>query len=213
MNMPTSDEASETVQGSQLSSPLPIVPRASGTVKWQLLTIAAGCALTAMFFLPLDNLSNWSSSSEVPAKVVVEMLGRASIQSLSFHAELLVLVAYVFSLTVLPHVWGLLMVLYSLGSLLKLRWLRALPHALGVFIGVALGATSIVGMTFYLPRFLSQLGGAVRIIMWPLLSAVSPCSSPSSESCTRCWLFAEAVGRISTMVLPGQACSFLYSPL
>lgn len=158
MNTTMSDDASGTPQSSRLS--LPMVPRVSGTVKWHLLTIAAGCVLTAMFFLPLDSLRNWSSSSETPVKGVVEVSGHVVESASHSLPGALLLSTYVFSVAVLPHIWGLLMVLYSLGSLLEPGRLRIVPHASGVLIGVLLAAAATTGMVGSLPQVLKEFKGS-----------------------------------------------------
>jgi len=142
------------------ASSLHPVPVVAGTGKWHLLTIAAGCVLIAMFFLPLDDLRERPVSGEVPVQVVADVLGQLDMPTLSTLAEAMVMVAYIGSIAILPHLWGLLMVLYSLGWLLRLCWLQSVPHALGVVIGVAIGVTSVVGVAFYLPRLLSYLQGS-----------------------------------------------------
>ena len=150
------------------------VPAVVGAGKWHLMTIVAGCVLAAMSLLPLDDLTTWSTSKEVSVKIVVEMSrspGKIGWPSLP---ETMVVVPYLVSVAILPHLWGLLMVLYSLGSLLDLRWLRRAPHALGTVIGVALGVTAVVGMALYLPRFLSYLkaGGAQDYVFLAVISII-----------------------------------------
>lgn len=158
----------------RIASSLPSVPVIAGTRKWHLLTIAAGCVLIATFFLPLDELRKWSASREVPAKVVVRIFRDWNNHMPSSFPEVMVMAAYIASVAILPHVWGLLMVLYTLGSLLDLRWLRRATHALGTVIGVALGVTAVVGMAFCLPRFLSYLkgGGAQYYVALVLTSII-----------------------------------------
>lgn len=174
MNDPLAPNATVSSSISRPVSLLPPVPVVTGAGKWHLATIAAGCVLIATFFLPLGDLTKWSTSTEVPGKIVVEMSrrpGRIGWRSLP---EAVVLGAYFVSLVILPHLWGLLMVLYSLGSLLDLRWLRRVPHALGAVIGVALGVTAVVGVALYLPRFLSYLkgGGAQYYVALVLMSII-----------------------------------------
>ncbi|MGQ9651854.1 MAG: hypothetical protein ACUVXJ_17255, partial [Phycisphaerae bacterium] len=90
-----------------LSGPVPAVVAAG---KWHLVTIVAGYVLATMSLLPLDDLTTWLTSKEVPARVVVEMWRTPVKLSRPSLPEAMVVIPYFVSLVILPSSWGALRV-------------------------------------------------------------------------------------------------------
>jgi hypothetical protein len=116
--------------------PLRHVPEVPGAVKWHVLTIIAGGILLATFFLPLDSLAN-RGTHDKPAYILWEFLRHADdLPAVLGSPRALGKLTFRFTLTILPHLWGLLLTLMSIMSMLGWRRLRVVPQSAGVLLGV-----------------------------------------------------------------------------
>jgi hypothetical protein len=146
--------------GKPTASSLPLLPVVAGTGKWHVLTIFAGVALVVTFFLPMGSLARAANPSEVPVKIILDIL-RIEPTPLSGlrQPEAVIMMAYVFAVAVMPHLFGLLMSLYSLASLIRWNRLRKVPQGIGVVVGILLGLTWVTGVALGLPQLLRQSPG------------------------------------------------------
>jgi hypothetical protein len=126
-------EALWSVSNGQWLRPARDVP---GAVKWHVLTVVGGAILFVTFFLPLDSLTS-RTTHDKPVYFFCELLRHTDRIPATFSSpRALGKLAFRFTLAVLPHVWGMLLTLMSLLSLVGLRRLRTVPQALGVLVGI-----------------------------------------------------------------------------
>lgn len=161
------------LQAVQSPSTFSVVPTAAGTWKWHLLTILAGCMLVATFFLPLGRL-NGSPSPEIPVRVFFDLLRESGVRQVVSQApDALGMLVYVIAVAILPHAWGLLAALFSVMSLLGLTRLRTVPQAIGVAIGVLMGAAWAVSVARLMAPLVRNLRGGAPGLWLPMLFVVS----------------------------------------
>jgi hypothetical protein len=154
MNDPPAPNATVSSSHRPIPSLLPPIPVVAGTGKWHLLTILAGCMLVVTFFLPACHLHDWSVHA-VPATYFRHLLRAFYFRQAVFFggANDLGTLVYVIAVEVLPHVWGVLAILFSAMSLLGWTRLRTVPQAIGVLSGVLIGSAWVVGVVQLVPMY------------------------------------------------------------
>jgi hypothetical protein len=148
------------------------VPEVRGVGKWHLLTILAGCMLVATFFLPISRLNNWSTG-EIPVRLFRDLLRESDVrQAVTQGPGSLGTLVYLIAAGILPHAWGLLAALFSAMSLLGWMRPRRVPQAIGVAIGVPVGAAWAISVVRSMaPVVRNPRGGALPLVFSVLLAA------------------------------------------
>jgi hypothetical protein len=148
------------------ASSLPVVPVVPGTGKWHALTIFAGAILIVTFFLPLDR-PIYQRSSNTPARFLGQLIQDADgiprvFQSFRGLAKLTVR----FTMAALPQIWGVLIMLISVASLLDLRRLRGVLQTIGILLALPIAAAWTVCAGRLMSSFLRNPRFDVQSLCW-----------------------------------------------